>query len=55
VEPEEFEATWEHALAKLSPPEREMIMTVVAGAEVNHSIVYTFVAFGLGLVMGLLL
>lgn len=49
---EEFNRTWDMLRAKLTASEREVLDTVIAGAEVNHGVVYMLVAAGLGVIAG---
>lgn len=48
----EFVATWKRIMAHLTPTERDVVEAVVAGAAVNHALVYVAVAALLGLVGG---
>lgn len=50
--PEDFQRTWDVVLAKLTPDERELIETVVAGAQVNYTGLYMLFAAALGVVGG---
>lgn len=50
--PEQFEAAWDGIMAKLSPDERELVETTLAGAEANHTIVFICIAALLGALAG---
>jgi hypothetical protein len=52
VTPEDFQRTWDATLAKLSADERELIETVIAGAQVNFTGVYMLIAAAIGGVGG---
>ena len=52
VTQEEFQRAWDAVLAKLTPDERELIETVVAGAQVNYTGLYMLLAAALGVVGG---
>ena len=49
---DEFREAWERMYAKLTPDEREMVSDTLAGAEVNHSLLYMVGALLLGLAGG---
>lgn len=44
----EFEAAWQSILDRLTPTEREIVETVVAGAQTNHTALYMLVCVLLG-------
>lgn len=44
----EFEATWQSIQAKLTPTEREIVETVIAGAQTNHTLLYMLACVLLG-------
>ena len=50
--PDEFQRTWDAVLAKLTPDERELIETVIAGAQVHYTGAYMLLAAALGVVGG---
>lgn len=52
TEHEAFERAWSAVLAKLDDSEREMIDTVIAGAQVNYTALYMTFSFVLGIAAG---
>ncbi len=49
---QEFDKTWARVMSRLTAEEREVVETVIAGAEANHSAGYMIACALLGVVGG---